>query len=117
MNEGIGAIRLTLTAEAALSAAGEHQLSFRNDHLPELGVYLANALVPATNEIKITGQEREALQRGLRINFRATPQAAHASLRWAGVFIFCSCLALLLLQWKRFRFFIPGKPVVGQHSK
>jgi hypothetical protein len=38
MNEGIGAIRLDLTAEAALGAAGEHQLSFRNDHLPELGV-------------------------------------------------------------------------------
>jgi hypothetical protein len=103
MNEGTGAIRLTLAAEAALGAAGEHQLSFRNDHLPELGVYLANALVPTTTGIKINGQERDALQRGLRINFHATPDAAHGRLRWTGVFIFCLCLALLLPQWKRLR--------------
>src|SRR5262249_37689893 len=90
MNEGIGAIRLTLTAKATLGGAGEHQLSFRNDHLPELGIYLANALVPASNEIKITGQERDALQHGLRINFHATPDAvAHRWLRWAGILIFC----------------------------
>ena len=103
MNEGVGAIRLTLAAEAALGA-GEHQLSFRNDHLPELGVYLANALVPATSEIKISGQERDGLQRGLRINFQATPGAARGSLRWTGFFfifiILGLCLALLLLLWK-----------------
>ena len=103
MKEGIGAIRLTLAAEAALGAAGEHQLSFRNDHLPELGVYLANTLVPTTTGIKINGQERDALQRGLRINFHATPDAAHGRLRWTGVFIFGLCLALLLPQWKRLR--------------
>jgi hypothetical protein len=34
MNEGTGAIRLELSAEAVLSRAGGHQLSFRNDHLP-----------------------------------------------------------------------------------
>jgi hypothetical protein len=106
MNEGIGAIRLTLAAASALSAAGEHQLSFRNDHLPELGVYLANALVPTTDAIKITGQERDAQQHGLRINFHATPAVAHAGWRWTGVFIFCLCLALFLLQWKRLRSFL-----------
>lgn len=101
MSEGIGAIRLELAAEAALGIAGEHQISFRNDHLPELGVYLSNALVPATNEIKINKQERDALQQGLRINFHATPDAAHAGWRWTGVLIFCLWLALLLPQWKR----------------
>src|SRR6266550_1097659 len=48
MNEGSGAIRLDLWAEGALGAiskGGEHQLSFRNGHLPKLSVYLVNALV------------------------------------------------------------------------
>jgi len=103
MNEGIGVIRLDLAAEAASGAAGEHQLSFRNDHLPELGVYLANALVPTTNEIKILGQERDALQHRLRLNFHATPDAAHGRLRRTGVFIFCLCLALFFRQWEPLR--------------
>lgn len=101
MNEGVGAIRLNLAAEARLGAAGAHQLSFRNDHLPELGIYLANALVPATNAIKINKQERDTLQQELRINFHATPDHWRGRLRWAGVLIFCLCLALLLPQWKR----------------
>lgn len=103
MSEGTGAIRLELAAEAPLNAAGEHQLSFHNNHLPELGVYLANALVPATDEIKITQQERDALQHELRIKFHATQRAERRGLRWTGVFAFCLCLALLLLQWRCFR--------------
>src|SRR5215213_314102 len=43
LKEGRGAIRLAFAAEGALGAAGEHQLSFRNDHLPELSAYLVNA--------------------------------------------------------------------------
>jgi nickel/cobalt exporter len=71
--QGICAIRLDLAAEAALGTAGEHQLSFRNDHLPELGVYLVNALVPTTSEIKISGQARDPLQREMRLSFHVTP--------------------------------------------
>ena len=103
MNEGIGAIRLTLAAEAALGTAGEHQLSFRNDHLPELGVYLANALVPTTDAIKITGQQRDALQHGLQVDFRVLSADARAWPRWTGLLLFGLCLALLLPQWKRLR--------------
>jgi len=101
MNEGIGAIRLDLAAEAALGAAGKHQLSFRNDHLPELGVYLANALVPASDAIEITGQQRDALQHGLQVDFRVLSADARAWPRWTGGLLFGLCLALLLTQWKR----------------
>jgi nickel/cobalt transporter (NicO) family protein len=103
MSEGVGAIRLDLAAEAALSAAGEHQLSFRNDHLPELGVYMANAMVPTTDAIEITGQQRDALQRGLRIDFRTRYADADAGAwpRWPGALLFGLCLALLLPRRKR----------------
>jgi len=71
--EGVGAIRLNLAAGAALGASGVHQLFFRNDHLPELGVFLANALVPSTSEIKIGGQARDPLQRETRLSFHVAP--------------------------------------------
>jgi hypothetical protein len=103
MKEGVAAIRLELAAEAALGSAGEHRLSFRNDHLPELGVYLVNALVPATSEIKLGAQERDPLQRELRLSFRV----AHADTRgpqpWVAVLMLCLCLALLLPLWRRMR--------------
>jgi hypothetical protein len=108
MNEGVGAIRLDLAAEADLGAAGEHRLSFRNDHLPEFSVYLANALVPATDAIKINGQQRDALQHELQVDFRALPPDVRAGARRIGVLMFGLCLALSLTQWKRLRgFFAP----------
>jgi len=103
MNEGVGAIRLDLAAEAALGAAGEHQLSFRNDHLPELGVYLVNALVPTTSEIKISGQERDPLQREMRLSFHGAPADTRGLRPWTGALMLCLCLALFFSQWKRLR--------------
>jgi hypothetical protein len=103
MNEGVGAIRLDLAAEAALSAEGEHQLSFRNDHLPELGVYLVNALVPTTSEIKIIGQARDPLQHELRLSFHGATADARGLRPWAGALMLCLCLALFFSQWKRLR--------------
>jgi hypothetical protein len=111
MREGNGAIRLDLAAEASLGAAGEHQLSFRNDHLPELGVYLVNALVPTTSDIEISGQARDSLQREMRLSFHVnaqvishvTPAATRGLWPWAGVLILCLCLALLISQGRHLR--------------
>ena len=108
MNEGVGAIRLDLAAETDLRAAGEHQLSFRNEHLPELSVYLSNALVPATDAVKITGQQRDALQHELQVDFLVLSPDARAWPRRITVLLFGLCLALLFTQWKHLRrFFAP----------
>ena len=103
MKEGIGAIHLDLKAEAALGAAGEHQLSFRNDHLPELGVYLVNALVPATSEIKISGQERDPHQREMRLSLHVTSSDGRGTQPWAGMLMVCLCLVLFFSLWKHLR--------------
>jgi hypothetical protein len=105
MNEGVGAIRLALAAEAAFGVAGEHQLSFRNDHLPELSVYLANVLVPAIDAIKISGQQRDVLQRRIRLDIRVATAGARAWPHWTGMALFGLCLGLLVPQWKRLRGF------------
>jgi len=103
MREGWGTIRLTFEATTQLGAAAQQQVYFRNNHWPELGVYLVNALVPTANEIKISGQERDPLQRELRLHFHIAAAETRAPLRWQGVMIFCLCLLLLLPQWKYLR--------------
>jgi hypothetical protein len=65
-----------------------------------------NALVPTTNEIKIRGQERDPLQRELRLRFHLTPTDTRGPRTWTGVLMFCLCLLLLLPQWKRLRQFL-----------
>ena len=77
------------------------------DHLPELGVYLANALVPATNEIKITGQDRYPLQREMRLSFHVTPTDTRGPQPWTGVLMLCLCLVLFFSRWKHLRQYLP----------
>jgi hypothetical protein len=116
MQEGTAAIRLDLAAETDLRSAGEHRLSFRNYHLPELSDYLANVLVPATDAIKISGQQRDALQHELQVDFLVPPHGARAWPRRIGMLLFGLCLALSLTQWKRLRvFFAP--PRIGAARK
>jgi len=106
MREGLGTIRLTLTAAATFGATAQQQIYFRNNHVPELGVYLVNALVPTTNEIKLGRQERDPLQRELRLRFHITPAATRQPQTWTRGLIFCLCLLLLLPQWKHLRQFL-----------
>ncbi len=103
MKGGVGAIRLRLAAEADLGAAGEHRLSFRNEHLPELGAYLVNALVPTTSEIKIGKQERDPLQHELRLSFHVNAADTRGPRRWTGVLLLCLCIVLLFPRLKQLR--------------
>jgi hypothetical protein len=99
MREGIGAIRLELTSPAPLDVAGTHTLYFRNDHRDDVGAYLVNALVPATNYIAITQQVRDPLQDDLRLALRATPPPAPEPLRGRNALIPCLLIGLLVLRW------------------
>ena len=107
MNEGNGAIRLDLAADMKLDRAGEHQITFRNDHLPDIGVYLANVLISTADTIEITGQQRDNLQHELRVNFRVHSANTPASSQWKALLIGLFLL-LLSAQWKCLRFFFQG---------
>ena len=102
MREGLGTIRLTYEASSSLVTADYQQLSFRNNHLPELSNYLVNALVPATPEIKIGGQERDPLQREMKLNYRmtgATNLTPPLQVRWRVLVLCCLCFAVLYVGW------------------
>lgn len=93
--DGVIAIR----AQAAISSwpAGSHRLLFRNEHAPDGSVYLANALVPDSDEVMITGQQRDADQRSLTIVFAIAPDAASA-IQWPWILGGAFGCAWLLLR-------------------
>jgi hypothetical protein len=66
---GEGAIRLQIEAPLANVSAGPHQLLFRNVHLAGHSAYLANALVPGSTRVAVTGQGRAHDQSELTIEY------------------------------------------------
>jgi hypothetical protein len=69
IRNGNAAIDLRLKADMPRLGDGVHRLSFRNDHATTRGVYLANALVPDSPRVAVTGQRRDFDQRELTIDF------------------------------------------------
>ena len=74
LREGMGAIRVQATATIDGSVAGRRDLHLQNDHQPEKSVYLANALVPDTADVRIVRQSRDSRQRDLRIEYTVEPR-------------------------------------------
>ena len=65
---GEGAIRIELAAAIGAVSPGPHRLLYRNAHRPDIGVYLANVLVPASDRVAVTGQRRDVEQRQLVVD-------------------------------------------------
>ena len=82
LRRGEGTIRVDVTATLPRLAAGAHRLRYRNSHRGDIGVYLANALVPTSDRIAVTGQRRDVDQRALEVAFTAAPPPRHHTL-WA----------------------------------
>ena len=68
MRQGLGEIDLDF--EARIPPGGSHRtLVFENRHLPAISVYLANCLVPADPDIRITAQHRNYVQSEYRVDY------------------------------------------------
>ncbi len=81
VRRGEGTIKLHSAATLPPLSVGLHQLLFRNRHHPRRSVYLANALVPQSYRIAVTGQRRDADQTELTIDYvlRAAPEGSTAA--------------------------------------
>jgi hypothetical protein len=86
MKAGTGMVRLRGTGKYVPSAAGRHELFYRNTHQPGMSVYLANALVPDDEQIEITAQSRDTAQHELTIEYRVLPGSRY-SRAWLPVVI------------------------------
>jgi hypothetical protein len=69
VRRGEGTIRLDVDIVVPLLTGGRHQLFFRNANGPDSAAYLANALMPENDQISISRQVRDPLQRELTIDF------------------------------------------------
>lgn len=69
LRTGVGTIQLRLTGDLPALRPGAHHLALRNNHLPAVSAYLANALVPESDLVDVTNQRRDYDQRGLDIEY------------------------------------------------
>ena len=73
---GEGTLGLHWAASLPALSPGPHRLRFSNAHHRDIGVYLANVLVPASDRIAVTGQERDVEQREFTVDFEVTGNRA-----------------------------------------
>jgi hypothetical protein len=79
MRDGVGTIQLRAFGSGRLVVPGRSQLYFRNNHQPQMSVYLVNALLPEDAAVTVLAQTRDARQQSVRIEYevglRRTAQA------------------------------------------
>jgi hypothetical protein len=85
MRNGEGTIRIALTAAMPPLAGGAHRLHFRNTHRQEMGAYLANALVPESDRVAITSQDRDTEQQNLSVEYQLRGGTTNSVNRWAAL--------------------------------
>jgi hypothetical protein len=68
MRDGHGTIRVEAHAQAK-AAPGSHRVTMQNMHMPTLSVYLANALVPETSDLRIVRQTRDVRQQTFWLDY------------------------------------------------
>jgi hypothetical protein len=100
---GSGVMQIVATADL-VEAAGRHELVLRNDHRPDLGVYLINALQP--KDIVLGTPRRDPRQRELHLEYEVS--GAASALPWTMAILFGLAALAVYRQpgrfWQRGRF-------------
>jgi len=76
VRNGEGTMRVEAVARLPRLGGGDHHLHYRNSHRSDIGVYLANALVPASDRVAVTAQRRDRDQRDLIIDYVLAPESS-----------------------------------------
>jgi len=102
IRRGEGTIRIHASAALPRLGEGVHRLRYRNGHRPEIGAYLANALVPASDRVSIGAQRRDVDQRELTIEY--TLRADASARTRAGLFAGLAVALILagMASWRRY---------------
>jgi len=98
---GEGTIRLELSAAVPPLAAGAHRVFYRNDHHGNIGVYLANALVPENDRVAIGAQRRDGNQRELVIEYKLHDEAARPFRWWLPASVAGAVVMMVGVLWRR----------------
>jgi hypothetical protein len=122
LKDGMGIIRIDLSARPGTLRAGHHVLSFDNHHLSNMSVYLVNALLPRNPGIQIVKQERNENQSIGRIYFSAaTPsgedRAARAPMVATAFVFLVFVLSVILVRKHGMSVTLPNDNQVPPKSK
>ena len=99
IRRGEGTVRLRLTAALPGLSSGVHHLRFRNRHHPDRSVYLANALVPASDRVSVTAQRRDVNQTELTIDYTLRAAPARPPAAWLlGGLVAATALSALAIR-------------------
>lgn len=112
IRSGEGTVRLESAATLPRLSVGRHQLLFRNGHHRNRSVYLANALVPESDQVAVTAQQRDGDQSELTIAYvmREAPGTATRVLLF-GSLAAATVLSAFLTRALRSRRSPPGEPL------
>ena len=102
VRSGAGTTRIQAVAKMPRLDDGLHHLRYRNAYRSDIGVYLANALVPASDRVTVAAQRRDIDQRNLVIDYRLSGQPAPAARRGLSVGV-AGALILIANVWWRTR--------------
>ena len=97
--KGEGTLSVQWAAAVPALGPGTHRLRYRNGHHADIGVYLANALVPASTRVAVTAQQRDVDQKELVIEYELR-DPAHANAGW-WLAALASGVALFAGVWRR----------------
>ncbi len=98
---GDGAVRIRAAAPVPPLAEGLHHLRFRNQYRGDAGVYLANALVPATDRVVVAAQHRDVDQRDLVVDYNLRGAPATRVRRGLPVGVAGGVILVLQVWWRR----------------
>ena len=106
--QGTGTIQLRWVARLPPLSAGPHRLFYRNTHHRDIGVYLANVLVPANDRVAVTGQDRDMDQREFTVAYELRDAQTRGSRGFAlagigGVLAGCVFAGVALVGGRRQR--------------
>lgn len=96
MRDGLGEIRLELSAPIAAPRPGNQILRFESRHLTPIGAYLVNALVPSDPSIAIAAQARNFTQSSYRLDYSRAGSSLASTAPSTNPRIWLLALALLL---------------------
>jgi hypothetical protein len=102
VRQGEGTTRIQAAALMPRLADGLHHLRYRNAYRSDIGVYLANALVPASDRVIVAAQRRDINQRDLIIDYTLNGQPTPTARRGLSVGV-AGALILIANVWWRTR--------------
>jgi hypothetical protein len=100
---GEGTLRMRLVADLPRLSAGTHRLRYRNSHRPDIGIYLVNARVPASDRIAIESQRRDVDQRDVTIEYTLAADLATRVRGGLSVALTGAVIWLTTMWWRRRR--------------